>query len=76
MTAEEMKQQKAKALRYKKPIMEYMNLDSIRESVYEMGELIGDVQWFCNDEDNLVNALDGDEDVAVQISIFRSCGRA
>ena len=59
MTAEEMKQKKAKALRYKKPIMEYMNLDSIRESVYEMGELISDVQWFCDDEDNVVNALDG-----------------
>lgn len=69
MTAEEMKQQKAKALRYKKPIMEYMNLDSIRESVYEMGELIGDVQWFCNDEDNLVNALDGDEDEAWQFKM-------
>ena len=69
MTAEEMKQRKAKALRYKKPIMEYMNLDSIRDSAYDMGELIGDVQWFCDDEDNLVNALDGDEDEAWQFKM-------
>lgn len=69
MTAEETKQRKAKALRYKKPIMEYMNLDSIRDSAYDMGELIGDVQWFCDDEDNLVNALDGDEDEAWQFKM-------
>ena len=69
MTAEEMKQKKAKALRYKKPIMEYMNLDAIYESVYNMGELINDVQWFCSDEDNLVNALDGDEDEAYQFKL-------
>lgn len=33
MTAEEMKQYKAKQLRYKKPIARYMNLDFIREAV-------------------------------------------
>lgn len=29
-----------------------------------MGELISDVQWFVEDEENLVNALAGDEDEA------------
>lgn len=64
MTAEELKQQKAKQLRYKKPIAREMNLDYIRESVWDMGELISDVQWFVEDEANLVNALCGDEDEA------------
>ena len=49
--------------------MEYMNLASIRDSAYDMGELISDVQWFCDDEDNLVNALDGDEDEAWQFKM-------
>ena len=64
MTAEEMKQYKAKQLRYKKPIAKCMNLDFIRESVWDMGELVSDVQWFIEDEANLVNALNGDDDEA------------
>ena len=64
MTAEEMKQYKAKQLRYKKPIARDMNLASIREAIWAMGELISDVQWFVEDEENLVNALAGDEDEA------------
>lgn len=64
MTAEELKQYKAKQLRYKKPIARDMNLASIRESVWDMGELISNVQWFIEDEANLVNALCGDEDEA------------
>ena len=64
MTAEEMKQYKAKQLRYKKPIARDMNLASIRKAIWDMGELISDVQWFVEDEENLVNALAGDEDEA------------
>lgn len=66
MTAEEKKQQKAKNLRYKRPIAKGMNLDSIREAVWDMGDLISEVQWFVEDEENLVNALDGDEDEAYE----------
>ena len=64
MTAEETKQWKAKQLRYKKPIAKEMNLSYIQESVWEMQEIITDVQWFVEDEENLVNALNGDEDDA------------
>ena len=66
MTAEELKQYKAKQLRYKKPIARDMNLDYIREQIWNMGDLISDVQWFIEDEENLVNALAGDEDEAFQ----------
>lgn len=69
MTAEEKKQYKAKQLRYKKPIARDMNLDYIREQIWNMGDLIADVQWFMSDEDNLVNAMDGDEDEAWQFKM-------
>lgn len=64
MTAEDLKQQKAKNLRYKKPLMRDMSLDAIRTGIWEMQDVITDVQWFVEDETNLVNALDGDEDEA------------
>lgn len=69
MTAEEMKQNKARNLRYKKPIAKSMNLDYIRDQVYEMGETISEVQWFIDDDDNLVNALNGDEDEAYEFKM-------
>ena len=69
MTAEEKKQLKAKNLRYKKPIAQYMSLDFIRESVWDMQEVITDVQWFVEDEANLVNAMNGDEDDAFEFKM-------
>ena len=69
MTAEEKKQYKAKQLRYKRPIASCMNLAYIQEQIWNMGDLIYEVQWFCNDEDNLVNALDGDEDEAYEFKM-------
>lgn len=69
MIAEEKKQYKAKQLRYKRPIASCMNLAYIQEQIWNMGDLIYEVQWFCNDEDNLVNALDGDEDEAYEFKM-------
>jgi len=69
MTAEETKQYKAKQLRYKKPMLQHMNLDYIQEEIWNMGELISDVQWFIEDEENLVNALNGDEDDAYEFKM-------
>lgn len=69
MTAEEKKQYKAKQLRYKKPIASNMNYQFLVDELYEMGEVIDDVRWFCEDEDNLVNALDGDDDEAYEFKM-------
>lgn len=69
MTPEEKKQYKAKQLRYKKPIAVNMNYAFLCEELYEMEETITDVQWFADDEDNLVNALDGDEDEAYEFKM-------
>lgn len=43
-----------------------MNYQFLINELYEMQDVVQDVQWFCNDEDNLVNALDGDEDEAYE----------
>ena len=69
MTDEEKKQHKAKQLRYKKPIASNMNYQFLVDELYEMSEAITDVQWFCEDEDNLVNALDGDDDEAYEFKM-------
>lgn len=69
MTAEEKKQHKAKQLRYKKPIASHMNYQFLVDELYEMQDVIQDVQWFCEDEDNLVNALDGDDDEAYEFKM-------
>ena len=53
MTAEDLKQQKAKNLRYKKPLMRDMSLDAIRSAIWEMQDVVGDVQWFVQDETRL-----------------------
>ena len=64
MTAEETKQYKAKQLRYKRPIARNMNLAFIQESVWNMCELIEDVKWFIEDDENLVNSMNGGKDDA------------
>ena len=69
MTAEELKQYKAKQMRYKKPMLKYMNLEYIQEKIWDMGETISDVQWFVDDQENLVNALNGDEDEAYEFKM-------
>lgn len=60
---------KAKALRYKKPIAKDLNLWMIEEATQEMLEAAGEVQWFVENDENLVSALDGDEDDAFEFKM-------
>lgn len=64
MTEQEKKALKAKQLRYKKPISRDLNLDRIQEEMWDMISACEDIHWYDNDEESLVNALDGDEDEA------------
>ncbi len=66
MTTEEKKAYKAKQLRYKKPIAKELNLDSIQAELWDMISVCEDIHWYDNDEESLVNALDGDEDEAYE----------
>lgn len=67
MNAEELKREKARNLRYRKPIARDLNLWRIHEELEDIGCACDDVQYFIdNDEETLINALDGDEDDAYE----------
>lgn len=67
--AEETKRQKAKYLRYKKPIVRDLNLDKIKEDLWDIQEECGGVRWYIDSDDgtdSLINSLAGDEDEAYE----------
>ena len=69
--AEETKRKKASQLRYKKPIVNNLNLESIREELWDIQGECENAQWyFDTDEDTLINALDGDEDEAYEFKMM------
>lgn len=69
MTETEKKAYKAKQLRYKRPIARDLNLDQIRSEMWGMMSVCEDIHWYDNDEESLVNALDGDEDEAYEFKM-------
>ena len=62
--AEEKRREKARNLRYKKPVLKELNLDAIRDELNEMTEACNDAAYFVenDDQDMLYNALDGNGD--------------
>lgn len=70
MTPEETKRFKAKQLRYKKPIVKNLNLDSIQSQLWDIQEECEEVRWYCDDEETLINALDGNEDEAQEFKMM------
>ncbi len=72
MNAEETKRNKARNLRYKKPIAKNLNLEKITEDLWDIQEECENIRWYTDSEDgtdSLVNALDGDEDEAYEFKI-------
>lgn len=72
MNAEETKRLKAKQLRYKKPIVKNLNLESITADLWDIQEECENIRWYTDSEDgsdSLVNALDGDEDEAYEFKM-------
>lgn len=71
INAEETKREKARKLRYKKPIVKDLNLWNIRQELCDIQEECEDVHWyFDTDEDTLINALDGNEDEAYEFKMM------
>lgn len=69
--AEETKRWKAKNLRYKKPLAKGLNIDDIKNALWDIGEACGEVQYYIDgDDDTLINALDGDEDDAFEFKMM------
>lgn len=70
--AEETRRQKAKNLRYKKPIVKNLNLDFITQDLWDIQEKCEDIRWYTDSEDgtdSLVNALAGDDDEAYEFKM-------
>lgn len=66
------KQEKAKQLRYKKPIVKNLNLDFITQDLWDIQEACEEVRWYTDSddgEDSLINALCGDEDEAYEFKM-------
>jgi hypothetical protein len=70
--AEETKRQKAKQLRFRKPIAKNLNLDFMKQDLYDIQEQCEYVHYFTDSDDgndSLINALDGDEDEAYEFKM-------
>lgn len=69
--ADKTKRQKARQLRYKKPIAKDLNLMTIREELWDIQEECEDVHWYVDtDKETLINALDGNEDEAYEFRMM------
>jgi hypothetical protein len=69
---EETKRLKAKQMRYKKPIVKNINLETITEDLWNIQEECENVSWYTDSEDgndSLINALAGDEDEAYEFKM-------
>ncbi len=70
--AEETKILKAKQMRLKKPIVKNINLDFIKEDLWDIQAECEDVRWYTDSDDgtdSLINALAGDEDEAYEFKM-------
>lgn len=66
------RQIKAKQMRYKRPILKDLNLDRIKEELYEIQEACEEVRWYTDSADgtdSLINALSGGEDEAYEFKM-------
>lgn len=74
MTAEEKRAQKARALRYKKPIVRDLNLETLKQNIYDMQETCYDVQYGIDgdDGDEIISAMLGDEEEAYEFKMMFS----
>lgn len=75
MTKEELRAKKARNLRYKKPIATQMNLETIKENLWEMQSECSDVRYFFDDSEDpetLLGELLGDEGEAYEFRMMFS----
>lgn len=63
---------KAKQLRYKKPLVEELNLDEINSNLYDMAEACGNVRWYLGDQAEELSDLIGDDDASEFEASFSS----
>lgn len=70
--AEEKRREKARQMRYRKPVVLEFHWDGIQQQLQEIEEECAEVHWYCDSDDGwdtLLNALDGDQDDAWEFKI-------
>ena len=63
---------KARSLRYKKPISKNLNLYYIQQDLWDIQEECESIRWYTDSEDgedSLINALEGNEDEAYEFKM-------
>lgn len=64
------KAEKARALRYKRPMLKSLGRDIISNEMYDISEACADVHWFFEgNEETLLNAFDGNEEEEYEFKI-------
>ena len=66
------KEQRTRALRYKRPALASMGYEHIQSELEEIVEACDDVAWFAGDIDTLTAALDGSDEEAHEFML--ACG--
>lgn len=65
------KSERTRNLRYKRPALDSMGYDSIRQELEDIQEACCNIHWWFSDDDDetLLNALDGDEEQAYEFKV-------
>lgn len=66
------KSETARNLRYKRGILDKLNYEYIRDTLWDIEEAVSDVTYFIGDESTLIDALDGDEEEAYEFQMLFS----
>lgn len=72
VNAEETKRAKARQIRYKKPIVRNLNLETIKQDLWDIQEECENIRWYTDSEDgtdSMINALDGDDEDAYEFKM-------
>lgn len=64
------KEERTRSLRYKRPALASMGYEAMLEELNTIEEACTDIHWFIDqDDETLINALDGDEDQAWEFKV-------
>ena len=61
MSEKSVKREKAKALRYKKPIAKNLNLEYIQQDLWDIQEECEEIRWYTDSEDGEDSQIKGPE---------------
>lgn len=66
------KERRTRALRYKRPALSSMGFEQLDTELSEIAEACGDVAWYAQNDDELIAALDGNDEEAFEFRMMFS----